>query len=71
MKTIYEAKNFIHSHLNKKVIVKVIGIRNKNEMVEGVISECYANIFMIDTGYGKKSYTYTDVLIGNVLVKIK
>ena len=44
---------------------------NKNEMIEGIISECYANVFMVDTGFSKKSFTYTDVLIGNVLIKLK
>ena len=71
MKTIYEAKNFIKNNLHKKVTLKILGIRNKNEMIEGEISECYANVFMIDTGFSKKSFTYTDVLIGNVLIKLK
>ncbi len=71
MRTIYEAKDFIKKNLNKKVIIKILGIRNKNEMIEGIISECYANVFMVDTGFSKKSFTYTDVLIGNVLIKLK
>ena len=71
MRTIYEAKDFINSNKNKRVIIKVIGIRNKNEMIEGIISECYANIFVVDTEMSKRSFSYSDVLIGNILVKVK
>ena len=71
MKTIYEAKDFVLKNKGKNVLIKVLGIRNKNEYVDGVISECYKNLFMIDTLNGKKSFTYTDYLIGNILIKIK
>lgn len=71
MKTIYEAKSFIKGILGKSVIVKVMGMRNKNEVLEGSISSCYPNIFTLDTEAGVKSFTYTDVLIGNILIKIK
>ncbi|MBQ8659814.1 MAG: Veg family protein [Bacilli bacterium] len=71
MRTIYEAKELIKSNINKHVSIKVFGIRNKNDLVEGVISECYPNIFMVSTNSGKKSFSYSDVLIGNIMVKIK
>lgn len=71
MRTIYEAKEFIRSNINKKVIIKVIGIRNKNELIDGIITECYPNIFVVDTEIGKRSFSYSDVLIGNILVKLK
>lgn len=71
MRTIYEAKDFVRSNKGKNVLIKVLGIRNKNEYIDGVISECYQNLFMVDTLNGKKSFTYTDYLIGNILIKIK
>ena len=71
MKTIYEAKEFIRSNINRKVMIKVIGIRNKNEIIEGIIAECYPNIFVVDTEINKRSFSYSDVLIGNILVKLK
>lgn len=71
MKTIYEAKNFIRSIVGKSVIIKVMGLRNKNEIVEGIVGACYPNVFVVETVSGVKSFTYTDVLIGNILVKIK
>jgi uncharacterized protein Veg len=71
MKTIYQAKEFIRSNYGKRVIIKVLGIRNKIEMVEGIISECYQNVFIVLTKFGKKSFTYTDVLVGNIRVNVK
>ena len=71
MKTIYEAKRFIKSNIGKKVTVKILGIRNKNELIEGIISECYPNVFLVTTKNSKRSFTYTDVLIGNIIIKIK
>ena len=71
MKTIYQAKEFIRSNYGKRIIIKVLGIRNKIEMVEGIISECYQNVFIVLTKFGKKSFTYTDVLVGNIRVNVK
>ena len=71
MKTIYQAKEFIRSNYGKRVIIKVLGIRNKIEMVEGIISECYQNVFIVLTKFGKKSFTYTDVFVGNIRVNVK
>ena len=71
MKTIYRAKEFIRSNYGKRVLVKVLGIRNKVEMVEGSISECYSHVFIVRTKFGNKSFTYTDVLIGNIRVNVK
>ncbi len=71
MRTIYQAREFIRSNYKKKVKVKVIGLRNKIEKYEGIISECYNNIFIVNTDLGKKSFTYSDVLIGNIKVNVK
>lgn len=71
MKTIYQAKEFIRSNYGRRVIVKILGIRNKTDMIEGIISECYERIFIVNSKLGKKSFTYTDVLIGNIIVKVK
>ncbi len=71
MRTIYEAKDLIKANYGKRALVKVIGIRNKNEMFEGIISECYDNVFILNTKFGKKSFSYSDVLVGNIAVKVK
>lgn len=71
MKTIYQAKDFIRNNYGKRVIIKVLGLRNKTDIVEGIISECYKQIFIVTTKFGKKSFTYTDVLVGNIRVSVK
>ena len=71
MKTIYQAKEFIKSNYGKRVLVKVLGVRNKIEMVEGIISECYNYVFVVRSKFGNKSFTYTDVLVGNIKVDVK
>jgi uncharacterized protein Veg len=71
MKTIYQAKEFVRSNYGKRVLVKVLGIRNKVEMVEGIISECYSHVFIVRTKFGNKSFAYTDVLVGNIRVSVK
>ena len=71
MKTIYQAIDFINNNFGRRVLIKVLGLRNKTDMVEGIISECYKHVFVVSTKLGKKSFTYTDVLIGNIRVSVK
>ncbi len=71
MKTIYQVREFIRGNYGKRAIIKVLGIRNKTDLYEGLISECYKNVFILSTKMGKKSFTYTDVLIGNIKVSVK
>lgn len=71
MKTIYQAREFIRSNYGRRVIIKILGIRNKVDMVEGIISECYSHVFIVRTKFGNKSFTYTDVLVGNIKVNVK
>lgn len=71
MRTIYQAKEFIRSNYGKRVIIQILGLRNKTDIIEGIISECYKNVFIVTTKFGKKSFTYTDVLVGNIRVTVK
>lgn len=71
MRTIYEARGLIRNNISKEVSIKVKGIRNKNEHLKGVIKECYPNVFIVSTSKGNKSFSYADVLIGNIEVKVK
>lgn len=71
MRTIYQAKEFIKLNFGRRVIIKILGIRNKTDIIEGIISECYDRVFIVNTKFGKKSFTYTDVLLGNIKVNVK
>ena len=66
MISIYQAKDVVNSNLGSKVWVKVRGLRSKNELIEGVISECYKIIFVVKTVNGNRSFSYSDYLIGNI-----
>ncbi len=53
---------------NKKIHFKVNGSRNQIEEFEGIITETYNYIFIIeiDNLKIKKSFSYSDVLINNI-----
>lgn len=71
MRTIYEAKEFIRNNFGKVVKIKVHGIRNKNEVIKGIISECYKNIFIVNTNLFKRSFSYKDLLLGIIKIDVK
>ena len=55
---------------DKKIKFRYNGSRNQIEEFEGIIVNCYNYVFVIDLGYIKKSFSYSDVLIGNLDVNI-
>ena len=71
MRTIYEAKKFVLDNYDKSVVIKVFGIRNKNELIKGRISECYRNVFVVDSDKFKRSFSYKDVLLGTIKFIVK
>lgn len=63
-------KKYILQNKNKVVNLKINNIRNKSEYVEGIISEVYDRVFLIDSTDGiKRSFSYSDVLTGVVEIK--
>lgn len=51
----------------KKINIKVNNIRNKSEMLKGKIMEIYPRVFVVETTDGlNRSFSYADVLIGNI-----
>ena len=64
-------KAYIKSKIGSRVIVVSLQNRNKEERYEGIISNTYQNIFTILENNGQcKSFSYVDILIGNVRVYI-
>lgn len=54
----------------KKLKVKVNNVRNKSEFFEGNISEMYERIFIINCNDNiKRSFCYSDILIGNIEIE--
>lgn len=58
------------NYLNKKVEVKVYGMRNKNYQYEGVLSAVYPYVFTVLIDGSEKSFNFADVIIGDVVVKL-
>ena len=61
-------KDEISSLINKEVMIKVSGSRNKTSMYKGVINNVYSNIFTVLVEGVNKSFTYADVAIGDVVI---
>ena len=64
-----KTKKEIKDLLGKKVLVKVNIGRNKEEIFEGIIEKTYLNIFTIKTNKYNKSFSYSDVLTKDIIIK--
>lgn len=64
-----EIKLNIKSHLNDEVEISVFGMRNKNYKVLGYISNVYPSIFTVNEKGMEKSFTYSDVATGEIIIK--
>ena len=69
MRTIYQAKKLVRDNYGKMVILKVYGLRNKNETIRGIISEIYNNVFIVKSVPFNRCFSYKDLLLGNVIFK--
>lgn len=61
-------KLFVRNNINKTICIRVNGSRNQVEEFSGKIIGAYNSIFIVrDYNLNRnKSFTYSDVLIGNV-----
>ena len=62
-------KEEIKSKINRKVSISVFGLRNRVNRYEGVIYKVYPNIFTVLIDDEEKSFTYRDVITGEVKIK--
>ena len=56
--------------LGKKVLAKIDVGRNKYEYIEGILLNAYPFLFTIKTDNEIKSFSYSDVLIKNIILKV-
>lgn len=61
-------KDEISSLINREVMIKVTGSRNKTQMYKGIVNNVYSNIFTVLIEGVNKSFTYSDVAIGDVKI---
>ena len=62
-------KEQIKSKINRKVSISVFGLRNRVNKYDGVIYKVYPNIFTVLIDGEEKSFTYRDVITGEVKIK--
>ena len=62
-------KEEIRKSINKKVIISVHGMRNRINRYEGIIYKVYPNIFTILIDGEEKSFTYRDIITGDIKIK--
>lgn len=55
---------------HKEVEVHVYGMRNKNQHYYGVVSGVYPYVFTVLIQGKERSFNYSDVIIGEVVVKL-
>ena len=68
--TLEKIKGEVLNMKNKKVLAKINIGRNKYEYIEGVITGIYPFLFTIKTENETRSFSYSDLLIRNVILKI-
>ena len=64
-------KEQIKKNINKPVIITVYGMRNKINTFEGTINKVYPNIFTIIERDIEKSFSYADIITGDIKIKYK
>lgn len=62
-------KDEIKKNLGKRVVVKIYGMRNRVDTIEGLITKVYPNLFMVENNNESKSITYADVITKEAVVK--
>lgn len=64
-------KDEVEKYLGKNVILKQNIGRNKYETHKGVIDKIYPYLFTLKTENEIKSFSYADLLIKTIIIKIK
>ena len=62
-------KEEIKKNVGKKVVVKIYGMRNKVDTIEGIITKIYPNLFMVENNYESKSISYSEIITKEAVVK--
>lgn len=64
-------KDTLRKKIDRKIHVKVRGMRNRVEIYEGTLYKMYPNIFSIMTKNGEKSFSYADVATKEIILKFE
>ncbi len=62
-------KEEISKNINRNVEIKVYGMRGKTSEYKGRIHAVYPNLFTIINNNQEKSFTYRDIITGDIKIK--
>ena len=62
-------KEQIKSNVGKRVIVKIYGMRNRVDTIEGIITKVYPNLFMVENNHESKSISFSEIITKEAVVK--
>ncbi len=58
----------LFKHKNERVLVKIFGMRNKNDSFIGVLKDIYPQIFTVEVGSSIKSFSYSEIINKEVVL---
>lgn len=64
----YVIRDNLAAHKGERVLVKIYGMRNKNDSFIGTIRDIYPQIFTVDTGSSIKSISYSEIINKEVVL---
>lgn len=64
----YVIRSELSKHVGQRVEVKVFGMRNKNDYYTGTLTAIYPQIFSIKKGDSTKSYSYSEIINGEIVL---
>lgn len=64
-----EIKNNIKNHVGNNVEVRIYGMRNKKDIIFGIIDKVYPNLFVVKNNREVRSINYCDIATKEVVVK--
>ena len=62
----YVIREVLKQNKGKKVEVKIFGMRNKTETLRGTLEEVYPQIFIIRTDNNARSFSFSEIINGEV-----
>ena len=68
MNSILEIKEKIHCLLGKPIHLMIYGLRNKKEEIIGTVISVSPNIFTVKSRGINRSFSYSDILIGDIVI---
>lgn len=55
-------------HRGERVLVKIYGMRNKNDSFTGILKDIYPQIFTVEVGNTIRSFSYSEIINKEVVL---